>query len=72
MLFAKCGWNRSNGSEEDENVKTLQRNITNNFCTEKLTSAFGLGELENVSLISLINFSLANWLKQIQKIIKIG
>lgn len=54
MLFAMFGWNWSNGSEEDENVKTLQwrRHITNKLCSEKLTTAFGLGELENVSLIS--------------------
>lgn len=35
MPFAKFSWNWSNGSEEYENVKTLQRqrHITNTCCS---------------------------------------
>ena len=58
MLCAKFGWNRPSGSgEEDQNVKSLcclkqqqrqqrqQRQTTNKFWSEKLTWAFGSGEL---------------------------
>ena len=56
MLCAKFGWNWSTGSgEEDENVKSLQRRrrqrhrrrrTTDKFWSEKLTWAFGSGELK--------------------------
>ena len=59
MLCAKFGWNRSSGSwQEDENVKSLQqrqrqrqrrqrqRQTTDKFWSEKLTWAFGSGELK--------------------------
>ena len=56
MLCAKFGWNWPSGSgEEDENVKSLQqrqrqwqrrRRTTDKFWSEKLTWAFGSGELK--------------------------
>ena len=57
MLCAKFGWNWPCGSgEEDENVKSLrrqrrqrrrrQRRTTDKFWSEKLTWAFGSGELK--------------------------
>ena len=63
MLGAKFGWNWPSGSgEEDENVKSLrrlrqqqqrqrqrwQRRTTDKFWSEKLTWAFGSGELKIV------------------------
>ena len=56
MLCAKFGWNWPSGSgEEDENVKSLRqlrrqkrRRTTDKFWTEKLTWAFGSGELKRV------------------------
>ena len=63
MLCAKFGWNWPSGSgEEDENVKSLrqqwqqqqrqrqqwrQRRTTDKFWSEKLTWAFGSGELKS-------------------------
>lgn len=55
--------------------KLLQRprHITNKFCSDKLTSAFGLGETEYVSVFYQFNLYLACKLfKQIQQIIKIA
>ena len=59
MLCAKFGWNWPSGSgEEDENVKSLrrqrqrqqrQRRPTDKFWSEKLTWAFGSGELKRQS-----------------------
>ena len=53
MLCAKFGWNWPSGSrEEDENVKSLwqqRRRTTDKFWSEKLTWAFGSGELKNLS-----------------------
>ena len=52
MLCAKFGWNWPSGSgEEDENVKSLRqrrrrRRTTDKFWSEKLTWAFGSGELK--------------------------
>ena len=51
MLCAKFGWNRPSGSgEEDENVTSLRQwrrqRTTDKFWSEKLTWAFGLGELK--------------------------
>ena len=53
MLCAKFGWNWPSGSgEEDENVKSLRqrqrqqrRRTTDKFWSERLTWAFGSGEL---------------------------
>ena len=52
MLCVKFGWNWPSGSEEDENVKSLRqrqqqqrRLTTDKFWSEKLTWAFGSGEL---------------------------
>ena len=50
MLCAKFAWYWSSGSgEEDENVKQRQR-TTDKFLSEKLTWAFGSGELKTVQL----------------------
>ena len=60
MLCAKFGWNWPSGSgEEDENVKSFrqckqrrcrqQRRTTEKFWSEKLTWAFGSGELKRTS-----------------------
>ena len=55
MLCAKIGWNWLSGSgEEDENVKSLRqqrqrRQTTDKFWSEKLTWAFGSGELKTIS-----------------------
>ena len=51
MLCAKFGWNWPSGSwEEDENVNSLRqrqrRRTTDRFWSEKLTWAFGSGELK--------------------------
>ena len=52
MLCAKFGWNWPSGSgEEDENVKSLRQRQrrqrrTTDFWSEKLTWAFGTGELK--------------------------
>ena len=54
MFCAKFGWNWPSGSgEEDENVKSLrrrqqrqQRRTTDKLWSEKLTWAFGSGELK--------------------------
>ena len=53
MLCAQFGWNWPSGSrEEDENVNSLrrrqrrQRRTTDKFWSEKLTWAFGSGELK--------------------------
>ena len=51
MLCAKFDWNWPSGSgEEDENVKSLQRQrrrrTMDKFWSEKLTWAFGSGELK--------------------------
>ena len=54
ILCAKFGWNWPSGSEEEENVKSLQwRRTTDKLWSEKLTWAFGSGELKNDLLISL-------------------
>ena len=57
MLFAKFGWNWTSGSgEEDENGESLRhwqrqrrRRSTDKFWSEKLTWAFGSGELKRRS-----------------------
>ena len=52
MICAKTGWNWPSGSgEEDENVKSVRqqqqrRGTTDIFWSEKLTWAFGSGELK--------------------------
>ena len=51
ILCAKFGWKSPSGSgEEDENVKSLRRQrrrrTTDKFWSEKLTWAFGSGELK--------------------------
>ena len=49
MLCAKFGWNwPSSSGEEDENVKSLWRRTTDKFWSEKVTWAFGSGELKSV------------------------
>ena len=57
MLCAKFGWNWPSGSgEEEENVKSLRerkRRTTDKLWSEKLTSAFGSGELKSFGFIGL-------------------
>ena len=56
MLCAKFGWNWPTGSGEDENVKSWQRQqTTNKFWSEKLTWAFGSGELKTWHVNNLIS-----------------
>ena len=59
MLCAKFGWNWPSGSgEEDENLKSLRRQrrqrrrrrTTDKILSEKLTWAFGSGELKTLNL----------------------
>ena len=77
-LCAKLGWNRpSSSGEEDEDVKSLRQQrqrrrqqqrqwTTDKFWSEKLTWAFGSGELKihwlvrNFALISLFEFLKLN------------
>ena len=74
MLCAKFGWNWPSGSgEEDENVKSLRqrqrqqrRRTTDKFWSEKLTWAFGSGELKmnlqwfrfDITLCEKLDFSV--------------
>ena len=79
MLCAKFGWNWPSGSgEEDENVKSLrrqrqqrqrqrrrrQRRTTDKFWSEKLTWAFGSGELKKLSAKRRTKkLNMRNWLE---------
>ena len=74
MLCAKFGWNWPSGSgEKDENMKSLrrqrqrrqrQRRTTDKFWSEKLTWAFGSGELKTPQLTSWYNWnsSSSSWM----------
>ena len=74
MLCAKFCWNLPSGSgEEDENVKSLQqrqrrqqrkRRTTDKFLSEKLTWAFGSGELKK--LYASIHITMATNLSYFQ------
>mgnify|MGYP003684358579 CR=1 FL=1 len=66
MLCAKFGWNWPSGSgEEDENVKSLRkrRRTTDKFWSEKLTWAFGSGELKK-DWCDILNFSRKETLRK--------
>ena len=78
MHCAKLGWNLPSGSGEgDENVKSLQQRqrqrgrTTNKFWSEKLTWAFGSGELKpvrkvHICIVQLIVFRLKSFLSMRQ------
>ena len=69
MCCAKFGWNWPSGSgEEDENVKSFDDNNNYKFWSEKLTWAFGLGELK---ISTLFDNYCKSWVKEtVRHIIK--
>ena len=74
MLCAKFGWNWPSGSgEEDENVKSLRQRrwTTDKYWSEKLTCAFGSGELKRHWQVSF-PFPFWNLLRALIRLLMIG